>query len=127
MKPPIDYVRISAKNKDILLRLKKRTGIDHWNELCRVAVCHSLANTVPPPSVTAKSVEVGIDMEWKTFAGPFHQELSALITFRAMKDDIDPRNKEMLADYFRGHLERGIASFQQVSNLRELAQTKVGD
>lgn len=68
--------------------------------------------------------ETGIDMEWKTFAGSFHNELCALIIFRARKDGIDTNNKDALADYFRAHLERGISHLQQASCLMDLASAE---
>jgi DNA sulfur modification protein DndE len=119
MKPPIDYVRVSAKGKEILIKIKKRTGLEHWNELCRIAICRSLSNPTPPPT-SAKIGDNSIDMEWKTFAGPFQQELAALTVFRAHQDRIDLSRKDSLAEYFRAHLERGITSLQNAKEISDL-------
>ncbi|MVF23450.1 DNA sulfur modification protein DndE [Methylocaldum sp. BRCS4] len=119
MKPPVDYVRVSSKGKDVLIKIKKRTGLEHWNELCRIAVCRSLSNPTLPPN-PIKIGDNGIDMEWKTFAGPFQQELAALIILRAQQDGIDLSRKDSLAEYFRAHLERGISSLQSTKGISDL-------
>ena len=38
----IETVRISEKGKTQLITLKRRTGIQNWNVLCRWAFCISL-------------------------------------------------------------------------------------
>lgn len=122
MKPPVDHVRISKKAKEILVRVKKRTGLEHWNEICRIAYCRSLANPIPPTN-TLSHGNTAIDIEWKTFAGLFQDELIATTLIRAAKDKIDLQSKESVANYFRAHLERGIASLQNIRSLSELAIT----
>jgi len=120
MKPPIEYVRVSSKNKDILAKVKKRTGLEHWNELCRIAYCFSLSNLTSPP-ILEKTGDNGIDMEWKTFAGPFQKELAALTMLRAQQHGVDVTRKDLLAEYFRAHLERGISGLQSVNGISDLA------
>ena len=39
----IETVRVSAKARDELIRLKTKTQIENWNTLCRWAICHSLS------------------------------------------------------------------------------------
>jgi len=118
MKPPVEHVRVSAKGKEILIKIKRRTGLEHWNEICRVALCRSFANQTPPTSL--KFGESSIDMEWKTFAGPYHEVLTILTILRAQKDGIDILQRESIADYFRAHLERGIMSLQNVNNMNDI-------
>lgn len=116
MNSPVERIKVSAKSREILIRVKRHTGLEHWNEICRIAVCRSLANPTPPPKWT-KVAESNIEMDWKTFAGAFQQEFSALIILRAQKDGIDLSKREPIAEYFRSHLERGIASLQNLKNL----------
>jgi DNA sulfur modification protein DndE len=119
MKQPVDHVRLSAKDKDTLIRIKKRTGLEHWNELCRIAYCRSLAN--PSPLIVTQSTSTtALDIEWKTFAGNYHNELSSITTVRAHQDNIDINSKEALASYFKAHLERGIASMQRIKSLADV-------
>lgn len=116
MKPPVEHVRISSKGKDILIKLKRASGLHQWNEICRFALCTSLANKTQPPK-HEKTGESAIDMEWKTFAGPFQEELTALILLRANMDNVDLTSKEAISEYFRCHLERGITSIQNLKSL----------
>ena len=119
MKPPIEYIRVCATGKDILTKIKKHTGLEHWNELCRIALCRSLINPAPPLAVI-KLGETSIEMEWKTFAGSFQQELTALIIFRAQQDGIDVTRKDSFSEYFKAHLERGITNIRNIDNISEL-------
>lgn len=116
MRPPVEHVRVSEKGKDILIKVKRNTGLEHWNEICRVALCRSLANPTPP-SKNERVVDSNIEMEWKTFAGSYQEEFSALIILRAKKDNINVHQKDALAEYFRAHLERGIASLQNTKSI----------
>ncbi len=119
MKPPVEHVRVSNRGKDILIKIKRRTGLEHWNEICRVALCCSLANPTLPPSLE-KTGDSSIDMDWKTFAGSFQEELIALTLLRAYKDRVDIIGKETLGEYFRSHLERGIITLQNVKGISTL-------
>lgn len=120
MKPIVEHVRLSSKAKEILLRIKKRTGVEHWNELCRAALCRSLAEpSRPTPKVV--SGDVAIDMEWKTFGGVHQNVFSALVLTRAAKDGIDVTNPAAIAEYFSAHLERGVSSLNNVKSLSDLA------
>lgn len=119
MKPPVEHVRISAKNKDALLRIKKRSGLEHWNEICRIAYCRSIANP-DPPVISKEMGNTAIDIEWRTFAGNYHDELISLTLIRAHKDRVEVNNGDSLASYFRAHLERGISSLQSIKSIYEL-------
>jgi DNA sulfur modification protein DndE len=116
MKPPVETVRISSRGREILIKVKRKTGIERWNEICRLALCRSLANPSKPPK-NSKVWDSAIEIEWKTFAGELGPDFAALIRLRAAKDKIDPTKKDLIADYFRAHLERGIASLQNTTGL----------
>lgn len=121
MKPIVEHVRVSAKGKDILVKIKKKTGLEHWNDICRIALCRSLANPVSP-SRTQGIGENALDIEWKTFAGAYSREIIAAVIIRARRDGLPTDSREALAEYFKAHLERGIASMQNIKSLQELAQ-----
>ncbi len=121
MKPPVENVRVSAKGKDILIKIKRNTGLEHWNEICRIALCRSLANSTKPPKFQ-KHGESSIEIEWKTFAGEYRRELSALTNLRARKDGVDLSKRDAVAEYFRNHIERGIASLQNEKNISALCE-----
>lgn len=121
MRPPIDHIRVSAQGREILIKLKRRTGLEHWNELCRVALCRSLANP-KSPTLSSRISENAIDMEWKTFAGAYSFEFSSAILIRARADGVNLASKEALSEYVRAHIERGIASLQNVKALADLVK-----
>lgn len=113
----IDVVRVSEKAKNQLLTLKRRTGIQQWNVLCRWALVASLAErTIPPHEeiVTDSNVE----MSWKTFAGSLDEALTAVVRQRAYEDKV---GDDQLAQFFKIHLHRGIAYLlNSAPNLRGL-------
>ena len=45
--PPVEVVRVSEVSRLNLIALKKRTGIENWNILCRWGFCLSLADRSP--------------------------------------------------------------------------------
>jgi len=65
----IDHIRLSQQAKDQLIKLKRVTGIEHWNVLCRWALCVSLAESSIPPAAKIPS-DSNVEMSWKVFGGP---------------------------------------------------------
>lgn len=116
MKPPIETVRVSAKGRETLIKIKKNTGLEHWNEVCRIALCLSLSDPTTPQK-PEKIGDKSIEMEWKTFAGQFQEEFACLVMSRSTKDGVDFSKKEALAEYIRAHIERGITSIQNISKI----------
>ena len=119
MKSPVEHVKISAKGKEILIKIKRNTGLEHWNQICRIAFCRSLANTTYPTKFD-KTSDNAIDIEWKTFAGIYDNELAALFYIRALIDKIDINNKDEINEYFRSHIERGLVNIQNTKHAKEL-------
>jgi DNA sulfur modification protein DndE len=107
MKPPVETIRISKQGKDQLSKLRKQTGIEHWNVLCRWAFCVSLKEKTTPPPVTQK-LDGGVEMTWKVFAGENSELFSALIWMRAHQDGF-ALTPEGGATCLRIHLHRGLA------------------
>src|SRR5579859_2857880 len=110
MKAPVERIRVSQRSRDTLVTLKRRTGIEHWNVLCRWAFLDSLANP-NRPIPAGHAPESSIEMTWDVFAGELADQLLAALAIRAAKDDVQPTKAEMAA-YFRSHLERGILQLQ---------------
>lgn len=102
----IETVRVSPAARDQLITLKRRTGITHWNELCRWALCRSLAEPTAPADVPIP-VEDGIEMSWRTFAGPHGDLYLGLIRQRCTQDQV-ATDDVTVARHFRLHLHRGI-------------------
>ena len=103
----IETVKVSEKAKIQLITLKRRTGIQNWNVLCRWAFCLSLAEKSAPPQedvITDSSVE----MTWKTFTGGQEDLYTGLLLLRAKKDGIG-FDDQKISHYFKLHLHRGIS------------------
>lgn len=113
----IEHIRVSKQAREQLIRLKRYTGIEHWNVLCRWAFCRSLAEpSIPPPArIPADS---NVEMSWKVFGGR-HQELyMALLKERCLRDGFGVED-EALAVQFRLHLHRGIAYLASDRQMRD--------
>jgi len=102
----IETVRISPGAKDQLVTLKRRTGLKHWNELGRWALCRSLAEATRPPDVPIPT-EGGIEIEWRTFAGRLADLYTDLLRQRCVEDGLDP-DRTTVQRQLSLHLHRGI-------------------
>jgi DNA sulfur modification protein DndE len=118
MKAPIERIRVSQRSRDTLVTLKRRTGIEHWNVLCRWAFLDSLANPNKPVPAT-NAPESNLEMTWDVFVGELSDEILATFAVRAAKDGVKSAKTDM-ASYFRSHLERGILQLQSAKDLPEL-------
>lgn len=107
MESPIRTVRVSASARDQLIRLKRFTGIEHWNVLCRWALCRSLAEPSPPSPAPLGEMS-NIEMAWPVFAGPLGEVFMLALRQRLLDDQL-PTDDEALLSQFRLHLHRGIA------------------
>lgn len=122
----IDNIRLSAKARDQLIALKRRTGIENWNILCRWALCVSLSTKGAPPNAKHPA-DSNIEMTWRTFAGEHESLYWALVKQRCQQDGLDPADDEVVAHQFRLHLHRGIKylaadkSIQSIGDLVGLA------
>ncbi|MBO0879185.1 MAG: DNA sulfur modification protein DndE [Mycobacterium sp.] len=116
---PIEHVRLSQTAKDQLITLKRRTNITQWNELCRWALCRSLAEPTTPPN--AKLVtDSNVEMNWRTFAGSYGDLIWAMLRERCHTDGL-PLDDDTLAQQFRLHLHRGIGYLAGDRSLRTIA------
>lgn len=117
----IETVRVTQQAKDQLLTLKRRTGVMHWNVLCRWGLCRSLGEPTPPPRVDLRA-DSNIEIDWRTFGGPEDEIYLALVRFRCVQDGLG-QSDETVAEQFKLHLHRGIGylmgdkSLQSVEDL----------
>ena len=114
----VEYVRLSQQAKDQLIKLKRVTGIQHWNDLCRWALCVSLAEkSVPPLSrIPANS---NVEMSWKVFGGRYADLYAALLRERCIRDGLSVE-PEVVSLQFRLHLHRGISYLAGNKELRKI-------
>lgn len=102
----IEMVKVSEKGKQQLITLKKRTGIENWNILCRWALCVSLAESSVPPHEDIIT-DSNIEMSWKTFAGEFSEIYLCLLKQRIFEDY--GNNQDDYYYFLKLHLHRGIS------------------
>lgn len=121
----IEHIRLSQQGKDQLIKLKRVTGIEHWNVLCRWALCVSLAETSVPPSKKIPA-DSNVEMSWKVFGGRYADVYLALLKERCVRDGFGTE-ADMLSQQLRLHMHRGISylaadkSLKKIDNLVALA------
>ncbi|WP_210397392.1 DNA sulfur modification protein DndE [Motiliproteus sediminis] len=103
----LETIRLSERGKQQLITLKKRTGIDNWNVLCRWAFCRSLAEPSTPPKEDIPS-DSSVEMSFKVFAGEYQKIYLAILKQRAFNEGKSTENHELLSE-LRTHIHRGIS------------------
>ena len=86
----IKQVRLSTQAREQLIRLKTRTGIPHWNVLCRWAFCLSLRQESPPAPLEI-SADSNVEMTWQVFGGDAQELYLALLKERCEQDGLGGR------------------------------------
>ncbi len=126
MESPIRTVRVSTTGRDQLIKLKRLTGIQQWNVLCRWALCRSLAETTRPSPAPLGEMS-NVEMSWPVFSGPMHDVLLLALRQRLIDDGL-PTDDETLITQFRLHLHRGIAYLagENVKRIDVLVERAVG-
>lgn len=114
----IEHIRLSQKAKDQLIKLKRVTGIEHWNVLCRWALCVSLAEASIPPQSKIPA-DSNVEMSWKVFGGRYADLYMALIKERCVRDGLGV-DSDTVAQQFRLHLHRGISYLFGNKKLRSI-------
>ena len=101
----IESFKVSERGKQQLIQLKRKTGIENWNTLCRWAFCLSLSETSVPPEEELPS-DSNVEMTWKTFTGNNEEIYLAILRQRLIDDSLC---SEDVMKWFRIHLHRGIS------------------
>jgi DNA sulfur modification protein DndE len=101
----LDNIRLSVRARNQLSTLKRKTGVDQWNTLCRWAFCLSLSEPTAPREL--ERGETGVELAWRTFAGEWEAIYIAALKQRCRNDGnvIDRANLNNAA---RMHITRGI-------------------
>jgi DNA sulfur modification protein DndE len=109
MKPFVETVRISQKGRDNLATLKRTTGIDNWNTLCRGALCTSLRESTAPPKYPSSPGEKPIEIPWRIFAGDHSDLFISLTKLHACRHKIDTSDDKQLTQFLLNHVHRGLS------------------
>ena len=116
--------KLSQPEKEKLIRIKSKTGIQNWNIICRWALCWSLNEPTIPGGVDPLS-DSNVEMSWMTFAGEYHEIYEEMIRVRCLKDGLGD-DSDTLLRYFRLHLNRGINHYSSrdvLKNVHDLLNT----
>lgn len=105
----IDSIKLSEKQKQQLVRLKTKTGIENWNVLCRWALCMSLAEDSIPPVEDIPS-DSNVEMSWKVFAGEYADVYLAVLREAYQKQNAHLESVHF-GDFVKLHLNRGISFY----------------
>jgi DNA sulfur modification protein DndE len=104
--PAVDVIRLGPATKTRLSTLKRRTGVDNWNVLCRWAFCLSLSDNTPVGE-RHDDPGAGIEMTWKTFAGDFSPLYMALLAQNAESVSLQ-LDERIATSLVRQHISRGV-------------------
>lgn len=110
----IEHIRLSEKAKQQLIVIKRKTGIENWNVLCRWALCLSLAEKSIPPKEDI-ALDSSVEMTWRVFSGEQSETLASIIKQRIQHDGIT-LTSETMQEYFKLHLHRGISFLSSTVN-----------
>lgn len=102
----IDIIRLSEKQKQQLIVLKRKTGIENWNVLCRWALCMSLADPTVPPKEDIPA-DSNVEMTWKTFAGEY-ADVYLTVLKESYRSFALADGYADLSTFMKIHLNRGI-------------------
>ena len=117
----LEAVRLTGRAKNQLVTLKRRTGIENWNILCRWAFCMSLAEKHSPRSGTVTG-ENAVEMTWRTFGGEYSDLYLGLLKKRCLDEGLGT-DEEVLAGQLKLHLHRGIGylvSRKELTSIEDL-------
>jgi DNA sulfur modification protein DndE len=114
----LDHIRLSQQAKDHLVKVKRYTGIENWNVLCRWGLCISLAEPSAPSSGKIV-VDSNVEMTWRVFGGRYADLYLALVKQRCLQDGLRI-DSDTVAHQFRLHLHRGISYLAADRKLRKI-------
>jgi DNA sulfur modification protein DndE len=123
----LETIRLSQPARDQLIRLKRVTGIKHWNVLCRWALAYSLQES-STPLVRDITTDSTVEMSWKTFAGQHGDVYLALLKERCLRDGEEPTD-EAVSRTLTIHLHRGIgymAGRKDLHTIHDLVMSAAG-
>jgi DNA sulfur modification protein DndE len=120
----MERIRLSGAARNQLVTLKRRTGIEHYNALCRHAMCLSLANASVPPEESFNFAG-GIDIDWRVLTGGQEALYFNLLMVRLLGEGVDP-TEDAVRQAALMHIHRGLSylvSRREDDLLVELATT----
>lgn len=103
----MDRIKLTAVARNQLATIKRRTGIEHNNVICRHALCISLANPSIPPEENYV-FSGGLEIDWRVLTGGKESLYYNLLITRMESDSI-PLDEEQVRLTFTQHVHRGLS------------------
>jgi DNA sulfur modification protein DndE len=103
----MERIKLSVSARNQLATLKRRTGIEHNNVICRHALCISLANPSVPPDENFSFVG-GLEIDWRTLTGGQEALYTNLLVVRLLSDG-KRISEEAIRQTFLLHVHRGLS------------------
>ena len=103
----IERVKLTAAAKQQLITLKRRTGIEHYNTICRHALILSLTNPAPAPVETLQFAN-GLEIDWDVFTGGYGETYLNILIIRTLQDASE-FSASQVRQTLTSHLHRGLS------------------
>jgi len=120
----IESIRLTESEKEMLLRIKRKTGIASWNVLCRWAFMLGLSQNSGSHDASAEKRDA-IEIKWDTFSGKRANVYAAITRFQYAKE-LNNNKTISLFEFVHGVLSKGIRILSKSAaqdNLRCFNQT----
>lgn len=122
----MERVKLTSTARNQLATIKRRTGIEHNNAICRHALCISLANPSVPPDENF-AFAGGLEIDWRTLTGGQDDLYTNLLIVRLLSEG-KRVSEDAIRQVFLQHVHRGLSylvSRRDEDLLAELASTLV--
>jgi DNA sulfur modification protein DndE len=122
----MERIKLNAAARNQLVTLKRRTGIEHNNAICRHALCISLANPSIPPDENFV-FNGGIEIDWRTLTGGQDALYYNLLAVRLLSEERRV-TEDLIRHTFVLHVHRGLSylvSRREEDLLVEMAKSLV--
>ena len=103
----MERVKLTSAARNQLATIKRRTGIEHNNAICRHALCISLANPSVPPNENF-SFSGGLEIDWRTLTGGQEDLYTNLLIVRLLNEG-KRVSEESIRQTFLLHVHRGLS------------------
>jgi DNA sulfur modification protein DndE len=103
----MERIKLNAAARNQLTTLKRRTGIEHNNAVCRHALCISLANPSVPPDENF-SFSGGVEIDWRTLTGGQDALYYNLLAVRLLSEG-RLVTEDSIRQTFVLHVHRGLS------------------
>lgn len=103
----MERVKLTSTARNQLATIKRRTGIEHNNAICRHALCISLANPSVPPDENF-AFAGGLEIDWRTLTGGQDDLYTNLLIVRLLSEG-KRVSEDSIRQVFLLHVHRGLS------------------